>query len=409
MKRLGRSRAYTASLTLIMTSVMALGGVGQSRAETMAANAEKTIRVATFNAALNRPKAGELAKELQTGQSVQAQRVAEIIQRVAPDVLVLQEFDWDENGVGLALFQENYLRESQNGAPPQNYPHIYIPSVNTGEPSGFDLDRNGKQGEAGDAYGFGRFPGQYGFVILSKHPLESKNIRTFQRFLWASMPGARLPENPKTPGQGWYDKATLGVLRLSSKNHVDVPVRVGSKVIHLLVSHPTPPVFDGPENRNGRRNFDEIRLWADYISPRKAGYLTDDHGKQGGLKESASFVIIGDLNADPIDGDSMAGAMAQLSTHPRVHQQVATGKQVPTSLGGQINAKRQKDRGNPAHDTAGWGLRVDYVLPSADLVVSKTGIFWPPPNDPLAYLIKADSQGRSSSDHRLVWVDIQTL
>ena len=55
------------------------------------------------------------------------------------------------------------------------------------------------------------------------------------------------------------------VLRLSCKIHWDVPVQIGSETVHFLVSHPTPPAFDGPEDRNGRRNHDEIRFWADYI------------------------------------------------------------------------------------------------------------------------------------------------
>ena len=62
---------------------------------------------------------------------------------------------------------------------------------------------------------------------------------------------------------------------------------VGGKVIHTLVSHPTPPVFDGPEDRNGTRNHDEIRLWSDYVLPSRSGYIYDDEGERGGLKPGA--------------------------------------------------------------------------------------------------------------------------
>ena len=51
------------------------------------------------------------------------------------------------------------------------------------------------------------------------------------------------------------------------------------KTVHFLVSHPTPPVFDGPEDRNGTRNFDEIRFWADYVIPSRSGYIYDDNGQ----------------------------------------------------------------------------------------------------------------------------------
>ena len=77
------------------------------------------------------------------------------------------------------------------------------------------------------------------------------------------------------------------------------------------------PVFDGPEDRNGRRNHDEIRLLADYITPAKSSYLTDDQGVRGGLAEEAAFVILGDMNADPHDGASRSHAARQLLEHRR--------------------------------------------------------------------------------------------
>ena len=57
------------------------------------------VRFATFNAALNRPGRGELAGELEAPSSRQAMRIAEIIQRVRPDVLLINEFDFDADGV----------------------------------------------------------------------------------------------------------------------------------------------------------------------------------------------------------------------------------------------------------------------------------------------------------------------
>jgi hypothetical protein len=72
-------------------------------------------------------------------------------------------------------------------------------------------------------------------------------------------------------------------------------------------------VFDGPEDRNGRRNHDEIRFWADYVTPgRTSAYVYDDAGRRGGLEPGALFVIAGDQNSDPLDGDSVPGAAQQL-------------------------------------------------------------------------------------------------
>ena len=97
------------------------------------------------------------------------------------------------------------------------------------------------------------------------------------------MPGALLPDRASTPEpRDWYSREELRIFRLSSKSHWDVPIRIGGDTVHFLTSHPTPPVFDGPEDRNGRRNHDEIRLFADYITPGRAGYLYDDKGRRGG-------------------------------------------------------------------------------------------------------------------------------
>ena len=55
-------------------------------------------------------------------------------------------------------------------------------------------------------------------------------------------------------------------------------------------------------------------------------------------------------------------------------------------------------------------MRLDYVLPSADLDVISSGVFWPEKDHPLRQLV-LDDNGRekptAGSDHRLVWVDIE--
>ncbi len=228
-----------------------------------AVKAVEDARYATFNASLNRFNEGDLAFELATAGSAQPATIAEIIQRARPEVLLINEFDYDAGGVGAARFQQNYLSIGQGGADPIDYPFRYVAPSNTGIPSGFDLNNDGNIGGPDDAFGFGFFPGQFGMVVYSMHPIDVDEIRTFQNFLWKDMPGALLPEDP--PGTPWFTPDELDVVRLSSKSHWDVPMWIGDREVHFLVSHPTPPVFDGPEDRNGKRNFDEIRFWADYV------------------------------------------------------------------------------------------------------------------------------------------------
>lgn len=238
------------------------------------------IRFAQFNASLNRTAEGRLTTDLanpnaDTPGTRQAKAVAEIIQRNNPDVVLINEFDYDAANPeqSVKLFLQNYLGQGQNGAGPVEYPYFYIAPSNTGIPSGFDLDNNGTVvstigavGYGNDAFGFGNYPGQYGMVLLSKYPIDTANVRTFQNFLWQDMPDALL-STIQTPGaaEPWYSLAEQDALRLSSKSHWDVPIQVNGKTIHALVSHPTPPVFDGPEDRNGKRNHDEIRFWSDYV------------------------------------------------------------------------------------------------------------------------------------------------
>ncbi|MEM7383862.1 MAG: choice-of-anchor I family protein [Verrucomicrobiota bacterium] len=276
---------------------------------------------------------------------------------------------------------------------------FYTAESNTGIDSGFDLDNNGEAtGRGNDAFGFGNFPGQYGMVLLSKYPIVEEQVRTFQTFLWKDMPGALLPDDPATPEPNdWYSAEELAVFRLSSKSHWDIPVDFGDRVVHFLASHPTPPVFDGAEDRNGTRNHDEIRFWADYIDPDQSAYIYDDGGESGGLAGGASFVILGDLNADPNDGDSTNNAIDQLLSHPLVSTDV-----VPSSPGGaEHNDGGNEQTGDPAEDTAIFNLRADYILhDAAGLRTRDAQIFWPVSSDVRARTVAM------ASDHRLVYLDL---
>lgn len=358
------------------------------------------IRFATYNASLNRGADGELAMALSAGDDEQALAIAAILARIDADVILINEFDYaPDNG---ALFRDNYLADL-------GYEHLFIAPSNTGIASGLDLNGDGaavtEPGSfdyAADAFGFGTFPGQYGMLVLSRFPIDTAAVRTFQTFVWADMPGARLPE---LEGESYYSAEVLEVFRLSSKSHWDIPILVGDARIHFLVSHPTPPVFDGPEDRNGTRNADEIRFWADYITG--AEYIYDDAGVTGGLPRGAHFVIAGDLNSDPFDGDSLPGAAQQLLDLPEVNVAMT-----PASDGGwealDQGGPNESHIGSPDEDTADFGeengpgnLRVDYVLPSQGLDIIAAEVFWPT-DGPGVTLIEA-------SDHRPVWIDVVIL
>jgi hypothetical protein len=390
-----------------------------------AAAAPLQLRVATYNASLNRSSLGQLAADLAGTTNAQAKQVAEIIQRVRPDIVLINEFDYDAGNPtsstsALERFHNNYLAVSQNGQAVLSYPYRYIAPTNTGVATGKtlategDFDNDGSvtttpgsnaNAYGNDCFGFGEFPGKYSFAVYSKYPIQTAALRSFRLFKWKDMPGAVIPP-------GWYTTAELSIFRLSSKNHVDLPIELKpGHILHLLTSHPTPPSFDGGEDRNGRRNYDEIRLWADYL--RNASYLRDDANVAGGLGTDQRFIILGDMNADPLDGDSFTNAgvraINQLRNHPLINSTPnpsSAGGTQQAALQGGINGSHQ---GNPAYDTSDFSdfavgnLRVDHVLPSKlGFSVTGQGVFWPLNTDPTFSLI-------SASDHRLVYLDLVAL
>ncbi len=397
-----------------------------------------SIRFMTFNSALSdrRTEEGQLIEILTESDYELAQNDAAIIQYLRPEVLVLQEFDYDAEGEGIALFQENYLGVAQEKdgfeLEPIEYEYVYVPTTNTGELAPVDLNNDGVISLPNDGYGFGNFPGQYGMVLLSQYEIDVENIRTFQEFLWKDMPDGYLQTNEGAEGTipltEYYSEEAIEILRLSSKNHIDVPINVNGETIHVLASHPTPPVFDGEEKRNLKRNNDEIRFWADYIAGGdRDDYIYDDNGNFEGLEEGTKFVIMGDQNSDPFDGDADKGdptqgrgAINQLLIEPSVYTDTT-----PFGAGGVEAAFLKKDtnpsafnqQGNPGEDTSGFDLRVDYVLPSDNLEVTGLGVFNPDSQDPhnrqeflpQGTFATENANGGfdyKTSDHRAVFVDV---
>jgi hypothetical protein len=399
----------------IAALVLSLAAPAAVLSTTVEADGAAAVRFATFNASLNRNNAGQLGTDLGLPGNAQADAVATIIQLTRPDVLLINEFDYDPQA--LDDFRSNYLEVPHGDAEPIDYPFSFIAPSNTGVFSGFDYDNSGAAGDfvPGDSYGFGFFPGQFGMAVLSRYPIDLDAVRTFQMFKWKDMPGALLPDDPSTPEPGDYytPGPELDSFRLSSKSHWDVPIVIGDETVHFLVSHPTPPVFDDPAiDWNGRRNHDEIRFWADYVGPgRHAGsYIYDDDGTTGGLQPGAKFVIAGDLNSDPFDGDSIPGSAQLVLDHPLVNTKVT-----PDSVGAVEQAALQggangSHLGDPAFDTADFAdgspgnLRADYVLPHKALQIADAGVFWPLSSDPDFALV--GTFPFPSSDHRLVWIDV---
>ena len=400
-------RALLLALTLLCGACAHTGPA--QIAATPAAPATAPLRLATYNTSLYSDEDGGLIAELQ-GDSAHARKIAAVLQQVRPDLVLLNEFDYDDAHRAADLFQQRYLEVTQpGGGAALRYPYRYLAPVNTGVPSGLDLDNDGHTGGQGrargnDAWGYGLHPGQYGMLLLSRYPIDADAVRSFRLLKWSAMPGALRPTVPPN-GRPFYSDAIWAQLRLSSKSHWDVPVRTPLGTVHALVAHPTPPVFDGAEKRNAARNHDELRLWREYLGGTgSAPWLCDDAGRCGGLAADARFVILGDLNNDPVDGDGRHDAIVELIEHPRVLRYPT-----PHSAGGEETARAYAAqgivrRGSPAQVTGDFGpksgaMRLDYVLPSVGFRYLDSGVFWPASSAPAAAI--ADG-----SDHHLVWVDV---
>jgi len=357
-----------------------------AQAEDTALRSPGQLRVATFNAALTRPGPGLLLRDILAGDNAQIGAVADIIAHVAPDILLITAIDHDGGLVALSAFADLL------GARGAAYPHRFAFPTNAGQSSGLDLDGDGRHGTPDDAHGYGTFAGARAMALLSRLPVDTAAARDFSGYLWRDLPGALYP-GPAPPAP-----AAQAAQRLSSTGHWDVPVLLpdGHGPLHLLAFYATPPVFGPVAGRNLRRNHDEVRFWSLFLD-----------GALPMPPPDGPFILLGDSNLDPFDGDGLTDAMAALLAHPALQDPA------PRSAGAAAAAgpRDAGHRGDPALDTTLWqqdrgpgNLRVDHVLPSAGLQLRDAGVFWPAPGTPEAALLGPGGVG--ASRHRLVWVDV---
>ncbi|MCJ7871111.1 endonuclease/exonuclease/phosphatase family protein [Phaeobacter sp. J2-8] len=328
------------------------------------------MRIATWHVELSRDGPGLLYRDILKGQDPQIAAVVAILADMQPDILFLSDIDHDVTLAALTALRD---RVSDAGL---LYPYLYAPVQNSGRASGVDLDGDGRLGTAEDALGFGFFTGFGGIALLSRYPIDVAGAQDFSKLLWRDLPG-NLIAGAEVP------KDAQAVLPLSSTAHWVVPVDTPQARLHVMAFSATPPVFDGPEDRNGRRNHDEVMFWRHYLD----GAF--------GPPPGGAFVLMGNANLDPADGEGRHEAIRRLLDDPRLQDTL------PMDAAATAEANPEQ-RGNPALDTANWGdptpgnLRVDYVLPAAGLAVLDSGTIWPAPG----------SLAAEASRHALVWVDL---
>ncbi|NOH85780.1 endonuclease/exonuclease/phosphatase family protein [Vibrio sp. 03-59-1] len=377
---------------------------------------------------------------------IQIRNIAATIQTERPNVILMAEYNNDgtaEDNRALNGFRLNYLAVPQSPnsidggdlLEPISFPYVENYATNTGKLSGYDLNRDnivatdankGSFTYANDSWGFGEYHGKYAFALLSQYEIDHENTRTFQNFKWKDMPGEINPVvvdcdgNGLTCGDAWYSDSAWANFPLSSKNHVDAPILIpqsdgSTETIHLLLSHPTPPIFNNAAMHNIIHNRAEIDFWVDYVGD-NASYIYDDKGVTGGLTSSAKFVVMGDLNSDPEKGDGDRSAIQDLMNHAKVNTQATTGNYAPASWGGPECLATGECRASswdtpyPNQITSTSGLRLDHVIPSANLNITESGVHWPATFESGRLLVNDERVGNYgngkdiSSDHRMVWI-----
>ncbi|WP_306133262.1 endonuclease/exonuclease/phosphatase family protein [Roseivivax marinus] len=310
-----------------------------------AARADETLRVATWHADLSRDGPGLLLRDLLADDDPALAAIVGALARVRPDAVLLTDIDYDRGGAALDALAKRI------GTAGLDYSHHFQVRPNTGRDTGADVNRDGRLGTARDAQGWGRFAGEGGLALLSRWPVAADAAVDVSDMLWRDLPDTLIAANDPA-----HD-----VQRLSTSAHWAVPVEMRGRRVTLMAFHATPPVFDGPEDRNGRRNADEIRLWQAWLN-----------GALGHPSPALPFVLMGNANLDPLRGEGRRAAIRDLLADPRLVDPL------------------------PGRSTVDWSrldlgdMRVSYVLPSADLSVRDAGVVEVP----------------EAGEHRLVWVDV---
>ena len=187
-----------------------------------------------------------MLRDIRKGDDPQITAITEVITRTNPDILLLTDFDYDLDGLAVGAFAD--LLET--------YPHSFAARPNTGLETGLDMDGNGYTGDARDAQGYGRFSGDGGMAILSRYPIGE--LRDLSAILWKDVEDATLPT---VDGALFPSEEAIVIQRLSTTGHWIVPISMpNGPPLTLMVWSATRLVFDGPEDRNGLRNRDELRL-----------------------------------------------------------------------------------------------------------------------------------------------------
>ena len=317
------------------------------------------MRIALWHTGLGRAGPGLFLRDIRrNAPDVIAAR--DTLVALAPDVLILLDMDFDLQGLALSAFAGALVEGGLD------LPHRFAPRPNTGMATRMDMDGDGQLGTADDAQGWAQFAGSGGIALLSRWPLDFRMLQDHSAFLWRDLPDAQLPMRN---GQIFPNAAVFEIQRLASTGAWEVGVQTPGQNLTVMTWHAGPPTFGGAQARNRLRNAAETDFWR----LRLDGAL--------GPAPEMPFVLLGDANLDPARGDGNHAVISRLLAHPALQDPHPTARAPPAGV--------------PPDATAHWpdgpgAMRVEYLLPAANLHVLDAGLIWP----------------SADATHALLWADL---
>lgn len=287
--------------------------------------------------------------------SEQLQAASNIVQMLNPDILSINEMQYDYPSVPNA----DYTSEGKNAEYLAQILGMEFTSTaffpaNTGR---FSKAKAGEyvlkataedRAKYADLVNFGMFPGQYSMAGIFKYPVKS--VKNFSNLPWkifnkkidlskyADANGNALPED----------------MTLFDKNFVDVTLDINGKDVHVILYHTVPAFgFGNSKTPNFERNRDQIKFLSWYLRGR---------WKKFGIKpiRGKTFIAMGDWNVDPESDNPGAKPLNKLLSkfNPFIKERV-------------ITYRGQSFKPN------GWSAQLDYMLFSKDIKVKSAGVYDP--------------------------------
>lgn len=360
-----------------------------------------TWRIAQFN-----------LRELSTDKIVatshpQVDAAAKIVARFHPDVVCLNEMQFDIANVptsgmpGAKSAKPGTFSTAESNAtriaariaaenPEAIYPYALITVGN----SGFAWSGPRPSTEPGSDWyslrGWGEYRGRFNTIVLSKFPIVTDQVRIITDVAWDAIPKNSIAQMKTDTGLD----VPAGYPVFEKSLNV-IPLDIHGKTTYLVMSHPTAPAF---WSINPYRHEDELRALALFLDGQLPGVES--------VPQGSPFVLIGDLNADPEEGDSRPGAIARVLAHDRLEpwfpEGAGTMGKNPT-FNTYVSGCGKGDGSSVGDPSSRFQMQIDYILPSKEIGRAQGGaVFFPN---------RAESQedfdlACRASDHMFLYVDL---